>query len=249
MLLHTRKFQGGGPLDPTKVAEGPKMIENPNYKKQMELYRNTANNKPMSKLSATMDADMLAKWTAHRDKHYPEERGLPITKVVYDPNSIDPSTGLPSQFLGYYGKPSQYISATTKPAPAAPAAPRESFFLNPHTGEKLDPKVYGRPEGNVNEQFSQGVELTTRKLENIEKDKKERAQIERNKELIKTMTPEQLSYIKAKGMTPEQYFATRTVATKKKGGIIVNDAKLDAVKDNFLPPSSKQRKSLLYKKK
>ncbi len=245
MILYTRKFQTGNPLTSSKPIEEPGTIENPNYRRQLELYRNTANNKPMSRLSATMDADMLAKWTAHRDKHYPEERGLPITKVVYDPDSVDKSTGLPTQFLDYYGKPSQYISGPTKPAPTAA---REYFFLNPHTREKLDPEIYGRPEGNMDVQFSQGAELITRKLENIEKDKNQRAQSEENKALIKTMTPEQLADMKAKKMAPNQYLATNTVATKRDGGIIVNDARLDSVKDNFLPPSSKKRKSLLYKK-
>lgn len=206
-------------MDPTKPGQAASsaMVDNENYEEQMRLYRESLNNGPQSSLSATMDADMLAKWNAHRQKYNPTERGLTSYKTVYDPNSVDPITGLPSQFLSYYNKPSRQLEAS-RPTPTP--APREPRYLHPHTGEPLDPEVYGTPAEGTDVQFTQGLELTSRKLENLQKRKNTQDQISRNKALLEKMTPEQKQEARAKGMTPMQYLESQGISTLQQGGLL-----------------------------
>ena len=220
-------FGGGLGDDPTDLPAAPvtdpAMVDNPNYDEQLKLYQQSLNNAPQSSLSATMDPEMLKQWTAQRDKNFPTHKGLGINKVVYDPNSVDPTTGMPSQFLDYYDKPSKQMQAPM-PAPA-PAAPRQPSYLNPNTGAPLDPEVYGRPEGDIDEQFTQGLELSSRKLENINKRQAVDNQRNANIAILEKMTPEQKAGTKAAGMTPTQYVQANNI-TFADGGLLGQNLEL-----------------------
>jgi len=191
-------------VNPSGTAQAtPAMINNPNYAEQNKLYQQSLSNAPLASLSATADQALLDNFTANRDKMFPKQAGLNINKLVYDPTMVDPNTGLPQQFLEYFDAPAKQVQA---PTPATPAAPRQASYLHPHTGQPLDPAIYGRPEdGSQDVQFSQGLELSSRKLENINARQATENEKQANIELLKTMTPEQIARVKASGQTPTQY--------------------------------------------
>ena len=210
-------FQNGGTTLPEVTVTGtkmsanpsgtvqatPAMIDNPNYAEQNRLYQKSLSNAPQASLSATADQAFIDNFIANRDKQFPNQAGLNINKLVYDPTLVDPNTGLPQQYLEYYDAPAKQVQA---PTPATPAASRQASYLHPHTGQPLDPAIYGRPEeGSLDVQFSQGAELTSRKLENINARQATENEEQANMELLKTMTPEQIAKVKASGQTPMQY--------------------------------------------
>jgi len=141
----------------------------------------------------------------------------------------------PNDFLA---QPVDLTSRVTNKRPTIPTSnptpvPRQPFYLHPHTGQPLDTDVYGRPpEGSIDVQFSQGLELTSRKLENIQKRKAIEEERQANIELLETMTPEQKADMRSKGLTPTQYMQVNTRPTpllKRNGAnIYTNGNKLSA---------------------
>ena len=208
---------GGDPTDPplaTEIEEvkvkAPKLIDNVNYDEQFKLYQQSLTNAPQASLSQWADQDMLDKFNADRQKNLPNLKGFNATKLKYDPNRVDANTGLPQEFLDYYDKPQKQMQAPMT-APAQPTTPKEYSYLNPHTGAPLDPEIYGRPEGNMDVQFSQGLELSSRKLETINKRQATQDEIARNNELLTKMTPEQIAATKAAKMTPLEFVQANNI--------------------------------------
>lgn len=202
---------GGDPTDPPPATElgeikveAPRLIDNVNYDEQFKLYQQSLNNAPQASLSQWADQNMLDKFNADMQKNYPKRKGFNATKLKYDPTMVDANTGLPQQFLDYYDKPQKQMHAPMT-APTQPTTPKEYSYLNPHTGAPLDPEVYGRPEGNMDVQFSQGLELSSRKLETINKHQATQDEIAKNNELLTKMTPEQIAATKTAKMTPLEY--------------------------------------------
>lgn len=138
--------------------------------------------------------------------------GVPKSMYVYkdDKNQIDYSKYFPQ-----YDKPTKPNAATLaswKPATAVVPpmeAKKEASYLDPHTGQPLDPKIYGRPTGEIDEQFAQGAELITRRLENVKAQNDQQAAMARNKELIGKMKPEDLEAAKAAKLTPYEWLKSQ----------------------------------------
>lgn len=204
----------------------------------------------------------------------PEEREAYIkTSEANNPHAFT-HTGYPSviyanknngvvnttQTYTFYEKPTLSTLSSIKPAGTTTAvAPTTTnstlgtrYYLDPHTGQRLDPAVYGTFEGYEDKQLAQGADLITATLKYKNKKEEQEQAIAKNKELLATMTEEQKSAMRAAGMTPIQYFKSQElVATHEQGGIITNSGNLDAIKDLYLPPSSnkrKRKKSLIYNK-
>lgn len=91
-----------------------------------------------------------------------------------------------------------------------PAEKTTRYYLHPHTGERLDPEVYGSFEGFEDKQLGQALDMTA--LKSKAKREATKNQIEANKKLLETATPEQKAEMKAQGLTPTQYFQSNTMA-------------------------------------
>jgi hypothetical protein len=214
------EYSNGGDL-PEVVVKAPSMIDNPNYNAQNALYRQSLTNRPADTLTATMDAGMLDSWNKYNQKTNPERTGFNATRTVYDPNSLDMSTGLPTQFLDYYDAPAKQFRE--KPTATMPTPePKLPSFLDPSTGAALDAQVYGRPEGDTDVQFSQGLELTSRKLANINKKVGVEQEMNANKELLRKMSPDQQAGARTAGMTPTEYVKTNNITFANGGDLSGN---------------------------
>jgi hypothetical protein len=166
-----------------------------------------------------MDDKMLGKWRTYRDKMYPELVGLPITKVVYDPSTVQNDTGLPNQYLDYYSRPSKMMD---RPAPqtgngatsnnAVAPTKQTRYYRHPNTGEVLDPAVYGSFEGYEDKQLGQYMDMASLKSSTARQETQNR--IAQAKEILATMTLEQIADMKSKQLTPIDYAARHM----RKGG-------------------------------
>lgn len=179
---------GGGPNDPVKDIS-PEMMNNENYKEQVRLYRQHLKNKPQSGLSAVMDDDMLSNFNTYQQKNYPLQKGLTANKVMYDPNSINQSTGLPDKFLPYYNKPNKEIEVVAD-KPVVPTK-IDPVMLSP-TGERLDPKDYPvDPNQQINKEYSQYVEQFANSPEERAKREARAIQVAERQAQLDLMTDEE----------------------------------------------------------
>lgn len=149
----------------SSVTTQPTMVDNPNFKLQMDAYKASLNNRPLSSLSSTMDETMMEGFIADRNIKSPEFSQLPINKVLYDPSSVDPDTGFPSQYLEYYDKPPKQVEQL--PTQATNSNPTDTLpvFRDNASGAPLPVDIYGRPEGNSDYQFMQSAEQEMNTLE------------------------------------------------------------------------------------
>lgn len=133
---------------------------------------------------------------ANPDLYKPSASGL-VPKNVFQSNLSD------SAYFYEYDKP------INKPAPVAttPTAPKQPQYLDPHTKQPLPADVYGTPQGSEDVQFSQGAELESRKLSNLQKGDDRQAVMENNKKLLGSMSEEQKADMRSLKLTPAEYLS------------------------------------------
>lgn len=184
---------GGGIGDPpiTNTDTSPSMINNPNYEEQLKLYRESLTRRPQDSLSATADEEFIKNFVSHRDKNFPTQAGLNINKLVYDPNMVDPNTGIPTQYLEYFDKPASQIEAPRPTASMPKPDPVKPVMLDASTGKAL-PNMPLMDEGQqINRQYSQSLEQSHNTPEAIAKREALSARMDARKAELASMTEEE----------------------------------------------------------
>lgn len=109
-------------------------------------------------------------------------------------------------------------SQTPQSTISVSSTPSVGVYRDANTGKILPPDIWGSP-GQVDYQFSQYLDQAINSPEQREKKEIQMLEIERNKELLKTMTEEQKADMRAKKLTPSQYLSSQGTLTFKNGGL------------------------------
>lgn len=126
-----------------------------------------------------------------------------ISRTGLKPKKVYKSTAGDNLYFTEYDIPTKQTPQQV-PTPAAPKQPR---YLDPYTRQPLDSDIYGVPDGTEDVQFTQGIELESRKLSNLKAQQDQQAVMDNNRKLISSMSPEQLAEMRSLKLTPSEYLA------------------------------------------
>lgn len=176
-------------------------IDDP-YKSQVDEY-----NFFKAQLNSPKNTKQLVDRNSFPDLYANSPTGLTV-KNVYKSSAGD------NAYFFEYNEPTQQTFTNQSTPAVTPTLP--PAYLNPYTGDRLDPSVYGTPTSQTDVQLAQGIDMIAlrQKADQMVKTNN----IDYNKQLLSTLTPQQQEEMRAKRMTPSQYVNTMTQAKFEFGG-------------------------------